>query len=328
MTYRLLNLFAHYSLAGVLRNAADAGSGAAAAPAGGAAPAAGAAAPAAGAAATAGGAAAGNPAAAGAWYGAADLGFDDPTREYFAGKNFPDAKTALLALPNFEKLARDRNVVEAPNMEKLGDWAGWEKLGWNKDAAKYAEGIKRPESKSLSPELFDAAVKAGHELKAPPHVVGGIYGKVLEAVDKMLGDAETANAAEMQKLDTALRGKWGGDFDRNKEFATRTMKHFGLGANDSKLLDQALGSAGLVEMFHTIGQALGEDKLVTPSGGGAMPASVDAINAELNKLAGDAAFMEKFRNNRHPQHADAVAQRQRLLDRLAAAEKAAANRAA
>lgn len=271
--------------------------------------------------AAAGGAAAGHPDAGGEWFGAADLGFDDATRQFFAGKKYPDIKTALASLPQADRMARDRNVIEKPDPAKLADWKGWTELGWKEDPAEYAKAIPKPDKAGpINDAIFAKAVEAGHKHKAPPSVVQGIYSEVAGAFNQMQADAETAAAGEMKKLDTALRQEWGNDYDRKAAFAKRGMQHAGIGKADAAVLEQAMGNAGLVKHFNEFAEMLGEDRLVGGDGGGALPASVDGLKAELAKLEGDPAFLAKLNSARHPEHEAAKAQRQGILNRMAAAQ--------
>lgn len=88
-------------------------------------------------------------------------------------------------------------------------------------------------------------------------------------------------------------------------------------------LERVTGSPRLLKMFHAIGSKLGEANLIgaDSGGGGGPPDSVATLRAELNRLAGDKDFMQAFKDNRHPQHKDRVAQRQAIIDKLAALER-------
>lgn len=302
--------------------AAAGGAAAGGAAAGGAAAGGAAAGAAADGAAAGGAASAGHPDAGGNWWGKADYGFDDATRQFFAGKNYPDEKTALASLPLADKMARDRNVIAKPDPAKLGEWEGWQALGWKESAEDYAKEFKKPDNAGpINDLIFDQAIKAGHKHKAPPAVVQSIYAEVTAAMNQMQADAETQAAGEIKKLDTALRGEWGADYDRKREIAKRGMEYAGIGAEDAKALDEAMGSPAMVKHFAEFGELLGEDRLVrNDTGGGQLPASIDGLRAELNRLQGDTDFMAKFKDARHPQHKEAVAQRQRIIDKIAAAE--------
>jgi len=216
-------------------------------------------------------------------------------------------------------------VIEKPDPKNLSDWKGWGELGYVEDTGKYAAAVEKPQvsqGEVFNEGFFNEVVSVAHKHKIPPSQVSALYADVMKSMSAQQAEADAANARQLQELETSLRSEWGGDFDRNRELARRAMVHFGLGAQDSKVLDTALGSPGLVKMFQQIGAAFGEDRLVVPGGGFALPASIDGLRAELNRLHGDPEWRAKLDNPQHPQHRDVVAQRQRIMEKIAQAELA------
>lgn len=257
------------------------------------------------------------------WYAAKDYGFDQDTQTFFAGKNYPDVKTALASLPHADKTARDRNVLPMPDADpaKRGEWEGWEKLGWVKDLTKYTP--KKPEVKSkdvIFPEaVFESFRKAAHDARVPAAVTEALFGNLWTTMQGMIDAADARGAKSTEEMNTALDGKWGSDTAAKRDRASRAMKWAGATPEQIKAMG---GDAGVVEMFEKIGAQLGEDTLKGGGGGGGALNPLQA-RAERLRLQADPAWMKIFNDNRHDQHKDYVARRQQLLDIEAQAERAA-----
>lgn len=114
--------------------------------------------------------------------------------------------------------------------------------------------------------------------------------------------AEKSNK-ENGELDQALRTKWGGDYDKNVGVAQAAVKQFGFNAVDLDKLEKITGSAGLLEMFATIGEKMGTASLVT---GAIANNSPQGALSEIDKLKGDKEFSEAYLNREHPGHEEAV----------------------
>jgi hypothetical protein len=258
------------------------------------------------------------------WYETRDFAIDDATKQFIAGKNFPDIKTALRSGMEADKLARDRNVIERPNPEKLSEWKGWSELGWIEDAGKYT--LKQPQLPNgvvYSGELMEKLRSTAHAqhvpLAAAQAIHDAVWSHLVDGVQKL--DAEGARART--ELETKLRADWGLDFNRNSELARRAAAAFNPMPEDTQVVGKIMGEPALVKMFHKIGEQIGEAHL--PAGGaGALPPTVAATEAELNRLENDPGFMKVFKDNRHPQYRDFVAQRQRLIAHLARLQSRAA----
>lgn len=252
------------------------------------------------------------------WFASADYGFDQSTRDFFAGKNYPDVKTALSSLPQADRMARERNVLEKPNPEKLREWKGWEDLGAPADPAKYT--IKAPEKDKLKftydGELWDAVKKIGHENRIPVAQLQAVHDGVLDLFGKRFEKVEAEGSAELTKLDTALKSEWGADYPQKRELAERAARAQAkaLGVEDFSALEHALGgSPNLLKFFAGLGESMGEDTLKGGGGGGAGKLTPSTARQERLRLEANKDWMEIFNDNRHPQNKDYAAHRNRLL---------------
>ncbi len=271
------------------------------------------------------------PGQGGPWYGAIE-GVDDEMKSFYEGKGFPDLATALKSGMHADRLARDRNVWSAPDMENLGDWDGWKKLGWTEDAGAYK--VERPEAakdvSDYNQAFHDAFAAAAHKHHVPPQMAVGLLGDTVAAIQGQM-QAEMASAEEEGRaagaaLDAALKEKWGADYDANlakAEAAARTLytrvgKSLGqdVGLDQMSRLEEALGSApALMEMFRLVGEAIGEDTLVTglPTG----IASPAAAKAEIQRMKADPETAKALSDPRHARHGE-------IKERWAALHEAAA----
>lgn len=283
----------------------------------------------AGAAAGANGAGAGAAAAAAAggaaapWYENKDLGLDDDTKVFIAGKKTPDLKTGLKSWMEADKHARERNVLERPDPKNIGAWKGWSELGWIEDASKY--DIKAPDEKAINfkydGELWGEFKKLAHANHIPLAAAQDMHDKMLSFWGKRIGDIEAKGAGKLKETQDALDQAWGLDKPRNVELARRAASAFGIGAEDIGELEDVIGAPRLLKMFHAIGSKLGEANLVSPDSGGAgAPRTMAELRAELNRLQSDKEFRRALHDKRHPQHKEKTAQRQAIIDKIAAIE--------
>ncbi len=246
------------------------------------------------------------PASDAPWFSRADYGLDADMQSYFATKTYSSPAEALKAFRTFETLARDRNAMVAPDPARLGEWDGWQKLGWEPDAGKYGESVPVFDKFKGDPdyEPFHAdMVKAAHELKMPlpqAKALTETIGRLFQARNEAL---DAATARESEALDRQLRTQWGKDYDANVELGRRAATAFGLDGPDMGELEAIMGTPKFVQAFYKLGKAMGEDTLVTvstPAGGNVR--SPEAARAERQRLKADKDFLASLDDARHPTH--------------------------
>jgi hypothetical protein len=311
-----MNILAKYSIYNVLRNA-DGGAGAGGAGAGAAAGAgAGAAA----------GAGAGAGAAAGAQPFYQSWGLDEAASKQIIDRGFTDPKTLVQSWLEADRIARSRNVFEKPDPTKPQEWKGYTELGWTEDAAKYA--VEKPdlgEGGKIHDGIFSAFTKAAHGAKIAPWQAKQVYGEVAKAMQAEIAAQDSAARTAAAELDTALRGEWKGDYERNRTLAGRAMQALGVASADAGKLEELLGSPGLVKLFHTIGGMMGEDQLVgRGSGAAGLGESIDKIEADKRAFSANPQKLQALRDPAHPQHKDVSAEWAKIGERLARAQSRAA----
>ncbi|MGX9389761.1 hypothetical protein ACWX0K_10955 [Nitrobacteraceae bacterium UC4446_H13] len=261
----------------------------------------------------------------GPWYTGADYGFDADTQRFFEGKNYPDVKTALSSLRHADQLARDRNVIAKPDPAKLGEWDGWEALGWKKELKDYA--VQKPQLKDgqiLDEEMFSSFTQDAHDLRIPLSAAQDLFNRQFTKAYERIGAQDAIAGNARRDLDTKLRGEWGDQYDVNVDRSKRAMRALGIGMDDAAELERMTGSPRMVKLFNTIGEKMGEDNLVTSgTGGGQDTAHPKTIEAELNRFENDPENVKIMQDQRDPRHQDVIEKRRQMIGRLDAARKRA-----
>lgn len=254
------------------------------------------------------------------WWGKPELGLDQDTANFFAGRKAPSLAEALKSAVHAHKAVTDRNVIPKPDPAKLdpASWPGWKEMGWTEDRAAYqveSPKAKAPADYPYNDKLETAAIDAMHKRGIPPALAKDI---LAETMASSFGEWEgilQQHGEALRQAETALRGKWGAQYDANKALAQRAFKVFAPEGMDAAVLDEVMGAAGMVEFLHKIGAAFGEEKLVLPGSGGGLGArSETTVRAEIKLLEqqeGDALM-----NARHPRHDEINRKHRALLDEL------------
>lgn len=262
----------------------------------------------------------------GPWY--APLKLDADAVKFVEDRKFTDLNTVFKSAISSDELARSRNVIPKPDPSKIGEWAGWEEVGWVKDPAKYTPKAPVPkEGEHYDPTMFNDFTALAHEARVPvaaaEKIYSGMFEKMQARIKEMNGKQDTDQKKATADLDTALHGKWGDKYDANKDLSQRAVRALGIGKDNSALLEKIIGAPALLEMFHLIGSKLPEDTLAGSGGGGTneTPAQLDA---EINRLQADPLFVKALMDPTHPQHKQFKDQRQGLIDKLAKLQARAA----
>lgn len=246
------------------------------------------------------------------------MNLDADSVAWIEERKFGNVADVIKAGREGSKLARDRNVIPKPDPKNPQGWDGFTEIGWTPDKAKYA--IEKPtltEGDIHDENAFATFQGVAHEARLAPWQAKAVYDAMHKQSNDAIRQFKTAGADANKQLDSKLRGNWGKDYDANVELAKRAFSNFKPDSVSSAQMDNALGSAAMVELFHKIGQAIGEDKLVTAHGDGMSGMSLAGARAERMRLEANGEWMKVFNDPRHPQQKDYAAQRQRLIDREA-----------
>lgn len=241
---------------------------------------------------------------------------DAAAQDFVTGKGFKSPEDLVKSALTADKMARDRNVIAAPDLKDLTNWEGWDKLGWTREIADY----KVPEAKPPGGLAYDKGiesefVKLAHEARVPVSQATALRDGLLGLMAKQVEAQTAAGARAQSELQAALKAEWGRDFDAKRDLAARAAKALGVDLVTSAQLESFTGAPGLLKLFAKVGESLSEDTLRGGDAGrNAMGMSPEAASAEQRRLESDPDFMRSLTDPRHPQHQDNAARRQRLIE--------------
>lgn len=227
-------------------------------------------------------AAAGASGAAPAWYGA------EGNKALVEAKGFKGVDDVFTAYANTEKLIgldkAGRTIVKPKDDKDLDGIKSFRTaLGVPEKADDYGlpvpDGDKGDFQKLASTWLHEAGIpkEAGQKLGA----------KWNEYVAKTLADGQTALKAEMDKQLDGLKGEWGDKFSEKSEHARRFMKAAGFTDEETKVYEEAFGTASMLKRWSSIGAKLGESGFVAGDGGGSVTVSKSVAQAKVQQLNAD-----------------------------------------
>lgn len=229
---------------------------------------------------------------AGNWFD----GIDDPElKSWVQTKNFPSVKEALGAYRKAEGFigAPVDKLVRLPN--DPSDEAAWGEVYGKMGRPAKPEDYKIPVPEGSDGQFAKDAAPVLHKL--------GLNQRQAEELGKWWNDYATnaekasleARSTENKKQEAALRGEWGDAFDQNQELARTAAKEYGLDEATIDKLEESLGFAGVMKLFHAIGSKQGEAKFVEGTGGGGGFKLGAAQAAErIKQLRADTDFQRKF----------------------------------
>lgn len=202
------------------------------------------------------------------WYG--ELPADSPKefREWLGNKGFKDPVAALESYYNAEKLlgAPADSIIRLPKPDDAeGMRKVWQRLGAPEKPDGYELPVRTgPDGKPLEAdvEFTQFTSQLFHKVGLPKNMAQAIVKEVNEyATNRAKQEAETLKAESERQLNE-LRQEWGGDYDKNAEFARRGLKAYGekagLNADDLNALELAIGTSKMLKLFHALGQTTAE----------------------------------------------------------------------
>lgn len=244
-------------------------------------------------------------------------GADAETVGYFQNRGWDKMTPANAALEASKAHRAAEKLIGAPANELLrmpkdaADAEGWQRfndrIGVPKEAKEYDfSGVKFKDGSDLDAPFIEAITPALQKA----HVAKGDAAEVIKAVVQFMDQAEGSTVAEqdaaLQAERQALSMKWGANAPTNLLIAKQTVNALGVTPEQVAALEKVVGYSKVMDMMHTIGVRIGEDKFVTnnaPGGNGAL--SADQATAALAEkqadsgwvaklMAGDAATLKEF----------------------------------
>lgn len=218
-------------------------------------------------------------------------------------------------------MARDRNVIKKPDPANMQQWEGFAELGWSPDIGNYK--LTPPaagEGEVHDEKAWEVFLPAAHEARLLPWQAEAVYTAMHKHDNAIINDFKAAAQQANADLDRSLRSKFGNQYDAKVDLAKRAFSFFTPNDAVAGEMDKVFGSAGMVDLFIKIGEAMGEDRLVTGKGGDGSAETVEGLQKKLNAQWGDKDWKAAFDDPRNPRHKDVRAERDDILKRKAELE--------
>lgn len=190
------------------------------------------------------------------------------------------------------------------------DWKNvYAKLGLPESVEKYE--LKTKEGADPKDNFFVGFREQAHKAGILPHQAQQLYDWYDSTIADMVKNQQAAISQQAEAEVSELRQEWGQAFDMKVRAAKAVVQKFGDDNFKTYLEETGLGNnPQLIKLMAKIGESLVEDKF---RGDGDAPAALTPQFAqkEINKILGDPKH--PYYDNRHPGHADAVTEMQRLF---------------
>ena len=232
-------------------------------------------------------AAAGNP---DAWYGK----FGNPDLRGFAElKGWQSPEDAVSSVANLEKIidaekaGKTLVMPDFNNPDEVNKF--FDKLGRPANVKDY--DIKAPEGDTSG--FADAMAQVMHEKGLTKEQAQSLYGKYNEVAQAAAERQAQARLQQSENEMKSLFNEWGINKDANVELTRRVTNALGLDTNTLDGLESALGSKGLMNLLHKIGNGMGEERF---AGNAATPLAMskEGAGAKIQQLMADQDFTKRL----------------------------------
>ncbi len=215
---------------------------------------------------------------------------DEPKTVAIEATKAARAAQALVGAP-------PEQIIKLP--KDPADEAGWkgvyQRLGVPSEAKEYDfAGIKRADGKDLDAGLADTMRAALLNARVPKDRGGDVVKAVIAHLDGQAAEETAVRTAKLAEERAALAKNWGANDVANKFIASQAAQKLGISPETVAALESVIGYKAIMEMFHKVGTALGEDKFVSGEQKGSGIMSRDQAVARKAELMGDAAWRERF----------------------------------
>ena len=138
-----------------------------------------------------------------------------------------------------------------------------------------------------------------------------LYGEVQEEQEaehkQSQDDLRTNTTIELQR-------EWGKNYDGKLDYAKRAFAQFATPELSALMDESGMGNhPEVLRAFSKVGEMMGEDSLVVGTGLGASQLSPQQAREEIQNLYSDKEFSASYRDNRDPQHKQAMKKMDKLF---------------
>lgn len=210
---------------------------------------------------------------------------DNDFRSYVQNKNYPSPLEAMKGHYSAEKmigLDRAGRTVVMPKDEN--DAEGMKSFRAKMGVPETPEGYKLPFSEEAK-ELSVVAAKWFYEEGIPQKSAANFSSKLESFVKEAEAQEKAAFDARSAQEIKALQVELGDHFAEQQELSRRAMRIFGkeagLGDEDIKAAEEAIGAAKTIKLFMKMGEILKEAEFAGGEGGGETP---DGMREKLKQI--------------------------------------------
>lgn len=222
---------------------------------------------------------------------------DDPKTVAIEATKAARAAQQFVGLPESQLLKLPKDAT---------DEAGWKavygRLGVPNEPKEYDfAGIKRANGADLEAPLADVMRTALLAGRVPKDRAGDVVKAVVKHLDGVETESAATKTAKLAEEKAALAKNWGPNEVANKFIASQAAQKLGIAPETVTALENVIGYAKIMDMFHQIGMKIGEDKWVggeRPNGG---IMTRDAAQARKSELMADKAWVVRHNSGGAPE---------------------------
>jgi hypothetical protein len=190
-------------------------------------------------------------------------------KDFVTNKGWKGAGDAITSFVNLEKLIgadKAGRTVILPKDEKDAD--GIKAFRTRMGVPDSADGYELPLPEGDKGEFAKIAAKWFHGQGVPKAAAQSIAKQWNEHIAALVKADQDAAVAESDRQLATLKTEWGGDFEKNSEFARRFLRAAGWDDAKVALYEQTFGTSSMLKDFHAFGSKFQEKSLAGGDGGG------------------------------------------------------------
>jgi hypothetical protein len=227
------------------------------------------------------------------WY--QSEGFSEETSAFAADRGWEGPAAVVESYRNLEKLtgAPPESILKLPGADATPEeqMAIWDRLGRPQDPS----GYELPAGEGVDEGFQAWAKETFHKIGLPKEMASALSAAYDQyAAERGTADQET-RADEFKAQETQLKKDWGAAHEQNTAKARQAAQGLGIDGDTIDQLEKSMGFAKTMQLFHSIGEKMGEGTFHTggaESGFGVMtPAAAQGRIAALRK---DEGFIARY----------------------------------
>lgn len=225
-------------------------------------------------------------------------------RDHASLKDFPDVNALAKSFIDTQKMVGNSIRIPAEDATDEEKHDFYSRLGRPEDPEGYKLSERdAPEGFETDEEMLKSFKQVSHSLGLTPQQVEGIDKWHANYVSHVSESIIEQRAEEAQKTMVSLRQEFGALTDKKLQVAKGALAKFGGESVQNFLNETGLGNnADMIKMFAKIGEAIGEDQIISGMVSTQTQLTPEAAKEEIMKLNRDPEFQKQYTDARHPEH--------------------------